>query len=167
MKTKKYLLMAAMLLTSVCMFAQSNNNEPLKGDVNEDGKVDVADIVAIVEIIQNGGGTSGETTYYWYAGQTEPTSMSSNPTVDDTNFTNNKWHTLGSATQISKTITGGTAGNSWYVAVPTSKGFEFYDSTLTEIDETATKLSTITVNSISYDIWKSNSTGAKTNVYMK
>ena len=30
MKTKTFLLMAAMLLTSVCMFAQSNNNEPLK-----------------------------------------------------------------------------------------------------------------------------------------
>ena len=29
MKTKTFLLMAAMLLTSVCMFAQSNN-EPLK-----------------------------------------------------------------------------------------------------------------------------------------
>ena len=106
------------------------------------------------------------TTYYWYAGQTQPTSMSSNPTVDDTNFTNNKWHTL-SGNQLSQTITGGTVGNSWYVAVPTTKGFKFYDSTLTEIDETATKLSTITVNSISYDIWKSNSTGAKTNVYMK
>lgn len=107
-----------------------------------------------------------QVTYYWYAGQTQPTTMSSNPTVDDTNFTVDKWHTL-TTNQINQTITGGTAGNSWYVAVPTTKGFKFYDSTLTEIDETATKLSTITVNGISYDIWKSNSTGAKTNVYMK
>lgn len=107
-----------------------------------------------------------QVTYYWYAGQTQPTTMSSNPTVDDTNFTVDKWHTL-NTNQINQTITGGTAGNSWYVAVPTTKGFKFYDSTLTEIDETATKLSTITVNGISYDIWKSNSTGAKTNVYMK
>lgn len=107
-----------------------------------------------------------QVTYYWYAGQTQPTTMSSNPTVDDTNFTVDKWHTL-TTNQINQTITGGIAGNSWYVAVPTTKGFKFYDSTLTEIDETATKLSTITVNGISYDIWKSNSTGAKTNVYMK
>lgn len=107
-----------------------------------------------------------QVTYYWYAGQTQPTTMSSNPTVDDANFTVDKWHTL-TANQINQTITGGIAGNSWYVAVPTTKGFKFYDSTLTEIDETATKLSTITVNGISYDIWKSNSTGAKTNVYMK
>lgn len=51
MKTKKFFLMAAMLLTSVCTFAQ---NSPLKGDVNGDGKVDVADIVAILEIMKNG-----------------------------------------------------------------------------------------------------------------
>ena len=167
METKKYLLMAAMLLTSVCMFAQSNNNEPLKGDVNEDGKVDVADIVAIVEIIQNGGGTSGETTYYWYAGQTEPTSMSSNPTVDDTNFTINKWHTLGSATQINQTINGGTVGNSWYVAVPTVKGFKAYDTALSNIDSSWDKITTITINNVSYDVWHPYSTGIRLNVCMK
>jgi hypothetical protein len=166
METKKYLLMAAMLLTSVCMFAQSNN-EPLKGDVNEDGKVDVADIVAVVEIIQNGGGTSDETTYYWYAGQTAPTSMSSNPTVDDTNFTNNKWHTLGSATQIDQTIKGGTAGTNWKIAVPTSKGFTPYASDLTTPETSWDKITTITINNVSYDVWQTYSTGAKVNVYMK
>ena len=65
--------MAVMLLMSMCMFAQSNNNEPLKGDVNEDGVVNAADIVALVNIIMNGGGTSGETIYYYYAGWTLPT----------------------------------------------------------------------------------------------
>ena len=66
-----------MLLTSVCMFAQSNNSEPLKGDVNDDGKVDVADIVAIIEIMKNGGGTSGETTqYYFSVGTTAPDASS-------------------------------------------------------------------------------------------
>ncbi len=59
--------MAAMLLTSMCAFAQSENNEPLKGDVNGDGKVDVADITAIVKIImENGGGTAHN--YTWYQG---------------------------------------------------------------------------------------------------
>ena len=118
--------------------------------------------------MKNGGGTSGETTYYWYAGQTQPTTLTSAPTVDDTNFTNNKWHTLGSATQISQTITGGTAGTTWKIAVPTSKSFKFYDNTLTEPDTTWDKQSTgITVNGVSYDIWISRGTGAKTNVYMK
>ena len=37
---------------------------PLKGDVNGDGKVDVADIVAILKIMKDGGGTSEGTKYY-------------------------------------------------------------------------------------------------------
>lgn len=52
MKTKKFLmLLAAVLLSCVSAMAQ---NSPLKGDVNGDGKVDVADIVAILEIMKNG-----------------------------------------------------------------------------------------------------------------
>lgn len=166
MKTKFFFLLAAMLL-SASAFAQSGNNEPLKGDVNGDGTVDVADIAAIIEIMKNGGGTGEQTTYYWYAGQTQPSTMSGNPTVDDTNFTVNKWHTL-SGNQLSQTITGGTSGTTWKVAVPTTKSFKFYDNTLSELDTTWDKQSTgITVNSISYDIWISRGTGAKTNVYMK
>lgn len=68
MKTKKLFLMAAMLLTSVCMFAQSDNNTPLKGDVNEDGTVDVADLVSVMKIMKDAGGAVGEKMYYWYAG---------------------------------------------------------------------------------------------------
>ena len=74
--------MAVMLLASMCAFAQSANNEPLKGDVNGDGKVDVADITALVKIImENGGGSQEETTYYWYVGTTKPTSLSQATTV--------------------------------------------------------------------------------------
>ena len=94
MKTKKFLLMAAMLLTNVCTFAQSENNEPLKGDVNGNGKVDVADITAIIEIImKNGSGTSQETKYYFYVGTTKPTSLSQASVVEsypaEQIFTNN------------------------------------------------------------------------------
>ena len=278
MKRFFFLLLAAMLLGSASAFAQSGNNEPLKGDVNGDGKVDVADIAAVIEIMKNGGGIGGEIkyywyygttiptadniasiakgssnekpnwtsnpqsvsitnntgvatyfyycfptewnvviydedkvsemalayvstftlnnvdytvqrmgrkqaagatqnlyakttdaqTYYWYAGQTKPESIDGVPDVDDTNFTNNKWHTLGTATYISQTVTGGTAGTTWKVAVPTTKSFKFYDNTLTELDTTWDKQSTgITVNGVSYDIWISRGTGAKTNVYMK
>ena len=72
MKTKFMMLLAAMLL-SVSAFAQSGNNEPLKGDVNGDGTVDVADIAAIIEIMKNGGGTGEQTTYYFSVGTTAPT----------------------------------------------------------------------------------------------
>ena len=85
MKTKKLFLMAAMLLTSMCAFAQNENNEPLKGDVNGDGKVDVADITAIVKIImENGGGTAHN--YTWYLGETEQESF----TTADFNMTGTK-----------------------------------------------------------------------------
>ena len=67
MNTKKlFLLLAAVLLSSVSAFAQSGNNEPLKGDVNGDEVVDVADIVAIIDIIKNP--AQPQTTYYWYVG---------------------------------------------------------------------------------------------------
>ena len=85
MKTKKFFLMAAMLLTSMCAFAQSENTEPLKGDVNGDGKIDVADITAIVKIImENGGGTAHN--YTWYLGETEQESF----TTADFNMTGTK-----------------------------------------------------------------------------
>lgn len=67
---------AAMLLVSVSAFAQSGNNEPLKGDVNEDGVVDVADIAAVIAIIKNN--AAPQTTYYWYVGATQPTALPTN-----------------------------------------------------------------------------------------
>ena len=51
MKTKFFMLLAAVLLSCASTMAQ---NSPLKGDVNGDGKVDVADIVVILEIMKNG-----------------------------------------------------------------------------------------------------------------
>lgn len=77
MKTKFFFLLAALLL-NVCAFAQSENTTPLKGDVNNDGTVDVADINAVIEIMKNGGGTGEETKYYWYVGQTPPTALPTN-----------------------------------------------------------------------------------------
>jgi hypothetical protein len=92
MKTKKLLLMAAMLLMSVCTFAQ-NNNTPLKGDVNGDGKVDYNDVLAVLKIMKEAGGTAGETKYYFYVGTTKPTSLSEARVVDyyasEYTYTNN------------------------------------------------------------------------------
>ena len=70
MKLKKLFIMAAMMLTSVCAFAQNGNAK--KGDVNNDGQVDVADIVAVIDIMKNGGGTV-EVGGYFYLGTTQPT----------------------------------------------------------------------------------------------
>ena len=165
MKTKFFMLLAAVLL-SASAFAQSENTGTLKGDVNGDGVVDVADINAIIQIMKDGGGTGEETKYYWYAGQTQPSSISGTPTVDDTNFTVNKWHTLGTATTIGKTITGGTSGQDWYVAVPTSVNLKPTASDLSTPNTSWDNIETITVNGVSYTIWRTNSTGTRSAVYM-
>ena len=73
MKQKIFMLLAAVLLSSASVFAQSN--EPLKGDVNGDGTVDVADITAVIKIMKDGGGTAEQTKYYFYVGTTKPTSL--------------------------------------------------------------------------------------------
>ena len=93
MKQKIFMLLAAVLLSSASMFAQSN--EPLKGDVNEDGVVDVADVVAVIDIIAKSQNDS-ETTYYWYVGETDPSTMSSIGTTVQSSTTAG-WHEIGTS----------------------------------------------------------------------
>ena len=91
---KSLFLFAAMLLVSVCGFAQSNT--PVRGDVNKDGTVDEQDILAILQIMQNSGGIGGAKTYYWYVGQTDPSTMTEiSPTVSDT--TSPGWRLIGTS----------------------------------------------------------------------
>ena len=68
MKQKLLMMLAALMLMGTSAMAQS---ETLKGDVNGDGAVDVADIVAEVKIMKDNGDIN--TKYYFYIGQTEPT----------------------------------------------------------------------------------------------
>lgn len=85
------MLLAAVLLGSASAFAQSN--EPLKGDVNGDGVVDVADIAAVIAIIKNNA-AAPQTTYYWYVGETNPSSVGT--LVSGTNTAG--WHEIGTST---------------------------------------------------------------------
>ena len=84
--------MAVVLLSCASAFAQSGNNNPLKGDVNEDGKVDVADIAAVINIMKNGGGTT-DGKLYFYVGTEKPTSLSQATIVNsypaEQTYTNN------------------------------------------------------------------------------
>lgn len=68
MKAKIFFLLAAIMLSCASAFAQSGPIDPAKGDVNEDGTVDVADMVSIIKIMKDGGGAIGEKQAYWYAG---------------------------------------------------------------------------------------------------
>lgn len=72
MKQKLFMLLAVILLGSASAFAQSGSDTPIKGDVNGDGVVDIADIVAVIDIIKNAQGTT--TTYYFSIGITPVTS---------------------------------------------------------------------------------------------
>ena len=164
MKTKFFTLFAAMML----LFGAKASAQ-VNGDVNGDGKVNEQDIAAILEIMAEAGGVKEQTKYYWYAGQTQPTSMSSYPTPDDTTTppTNDNWHTLAKdATTIGITVVGGTRGNDWYVAVPTTKGLKPTASDLSTPNTSWDIVKTITVNGVEYTVWMTNSQSSRQAVYM-
>jgi hypothetical protein len=182
MKTKFFFLLAALLL-NVCAFAQSENTTPLKGDVNNDGTVDVADINAVIEIMKNGGGTGEETKYYWYIGQTKPTNLSSDPTVtnvsDYSSIPNNTWmnkyrdenakiSTLDtSVTKMNGRAVGGDSTKYWYVAVPSDLGLVPTASDYTTPDTAVTYQGTITVNGKVYKYYLYGANNRKTIYYAK
>ena len=177
MKTKFFFLLAALLL-NVCAFAQSENTTPLKGDVNNDGTVDVADINAVIEIMKNGGGTGEETKYYWYIGQTKPTNLSSDPIVtnvsDYSSIPNNTWmnkyrdenaniSTLStSITKMNGRAVGGDSTKSWYVAVPSDLGLIPTASDYTTPDTAVAYQGTITVNGKVYKYYLYGANNRKT-----
>lgn len=142
-----FVLTALMMLMSTSAMAQS---ETIKGDVNGDGVVDVADIAAVIKIMTENG--SIEKKYYWYAGQIEPTSMTTNPTPSST-FTCNNWFEIGTTlpTSIVQQVTGGTKGNAWYAAMPTDAGL--LAGTSADPDTSIVKEKTITINGVKYDVW--------------
>ena len=167
MKTKKLFLMAAMLLMSVCAFAQSNS-EPLKGDVNGDGKVDVADIVAILKIMKDAGGTAGETTYYWYIGQTNPSTMTDiSPVVTDTSSPG--WRLIGTtlpmygpSNKLFEYIEGGeivtgTSLAKQYIAIPAESSACPRDGGGNDAStvDIYNKLSNVTISGVNYKVYES------------
>ena len=153
MKTKFFFLLAALLLISTGAFAQNVNSEPLKGDVNEDGKVDVADINAIIKIMKDGGGTAEQTTYYWYVGVVPPT----DPTSTSENTGLNKWTSLGTSLPTSsiQVVKEDPEYNdhTWYIAAPADANFTLYNANNLASVESSYNISTITINGISYKVW--------------
>ena len=158
---------------NIYMQGGKDSNIPLmECDVNKDDEVDVADITAHVSAIL-AKNENEETTYYWYAGQERPVSMTIAPNPDDVNYTNNQWHTLADgineyvgSTFLSKTVLGGTSGYNWYIAVPTSKKFIPTASDLYTPNSSWDIVGTITIDNVNYTVWCSNSTGTRSSVYM-
>ena len=116
MKTKFFFLLAALLL-SVCAFAQSGNGT-LKGDVNNDGTVDVADINAVIDIMKNGGGTGEETKCYFSIG-TEAV------TADNYTTANNATTTIPTTTEYTS-----SQRVRHYVLIPSNKTLTIVDKNL-------------------------------------
>lgn len=158
MKTRILMLLAAVLLGSLSAFAQSGNSEPLKGDVNEDGTVDVADITAVIKIMKEH--ATPQTTYYWYVGQTDPSTMTSiSPIVTDNSspgwrFTGNTLTDTYYYDSTSNPISSNPSQNAvWYFALPENTGLGVFDAQNTNY-ATGTPVSSVTINSIKYNIWK-------------
>jgi len=168
MKAKIVFLLAAFLmLFSVSANAQSGGT-PIKGDVNEDGVVDIADINAIIDIMKNGGGTGGETKYYWYVGIISPT----DPNNPDENTGNNKWTYLTSEPSSISVNTDMVIGMDipvaiWYIAIPHSYGFQAYDSTGSCPDEASFTKSQVTISGKEYDLFTGNNMVISINAVFK
>ena len=156
---KIFMLLAAVLLSSANLFAQSN--EPLKGDVNEDGVVDVADVVAVIDIIAKSQNDS-ETTYYWYVGQTDPSTMSSiDPVVNDNSSSG--WREIGttlpnysSSNKLwdGSRIETGDSKTTNYVALPNSTLF-MYDAAGNISSAAWTAVGTKEIEGVTYYIYSS------------
>lgn len=133
MKQKIFFVLAAlMMLMGTSAMAQS---ETLKGDVNGDGAVDVADIAAVIQIMKDNGDI--ETKYYWYAGWTIPTAENiatiinnEYPTASGSTINNKAGKTATSISGVTMDYTKNTLYNSaakinYYVVVP--NGQSIYD----------------------------------------
>ena len=174
MRTRFLMLLAAVLLGGASVTAQSVDSGRERGDVNGDGQVDVFDIVELANIIM-GQGKEGETVYYWYVGQTQPTSQSAVTLQDSGTFINNNWHTINTnntytfSNPIYNSEANPISGNSntyWYIALPADKSYGIYDSD--DVNEVAdgniAKLSSqITVANVTYNVYKTVGTYRKFN----
>ena len=99
MKQKTFFAILSLLMLSLSSFAQA----PVKGDVNEDGKVDEDDISAIIEIIKNG---QNQPTYYWYVGHVTNNQFENNQLASVVNGQNSTTSTTGPSTLTIPTTTG-------------------------------------------------------------
>ena len=162
MKKRLFVVLAAMIvLAGLSANAQEKNDDPkrvdgetsIRGDVNEDGIVDVADINAIIEIMKNGGGIGGKKIYYWYVGAEQPTAL---PTSDSELATgiDSGWRKIGTTKPSAGTvifdgtaqdeIVCGTSKVTLYFAINSDVTIGSYDSF--GVDQTSSLLTGPTVS---------------------
>jgi hypothetical protein len=171
MKTKKFLmLLAVVLLGSASAFAQSGSINPQNGDVNGDGVVDIADVVAVLGIMKDGGGTAtvDDPNYYFYVGLTKPTSSTvifnvvtgGNPgwhligdSLSGININNKAHDSSNPSNMISVEPTYTTDdGVDYYIVIPTE--LSIYDGLGNNITSMYTNLGNVEIQGHTYKILK-------------
>jgi hypothetical protein len=172
----RFLKMLAALLLSVGAFAQSST--PIKGDVNGDGVVDVADINAIIEIMRNGGGTAvDESAYFFYVGLEKPTSAS-NPAANLVGTEKPGWHLIGSSLDgISKNTPAQSSANpiildptyssddgiDFYIVIP--QELNIYDDLANKLNNIYTDMGTVEIGGHTYKVFKAHDFEFIFNIY--
>ncbi len=160
MKTKIISLMAALLmLLSTSAMAQSND---LKGDVNGDGIVDVADIAAVIAIMKQN--DDGKTKYYWYVGNGDEIAKN-DPAAGDIDWSKAQLITsfdeLNYSTDGTKITMVNSGNNSVYILCPKSwsNKWQFWNvdndiDLTTGFQEVGAILEkTFIKNGVEYDLW--------------
>ena len=131
MKQKLLMMLAALMLMGTSAMAQS---ETLKGDVNGDGVVDVADIAAVIQIMKDNGDI--ETRYYWYVGTENPLTMDKmSPIVGEDVSNGVGFRVLDMSKTYSQTnklynfdnAIYGEKSAIWYAMLPQESSLKFYD----------------------------------------
>lgn len=171
MKTKLFMLLT-MMFVSMGAFAQSS---AIQGDVNNDGKVDVADIVKVIDIMQQGSSEPGDDSeFYWFAAQTNPTLPEVDPEsfeVDNIDENGNKlqgWFTLTeeqlSAGKFAQRANAETAGT-WYVALPVEGNWKLTANDYHTLASGTINHGTITYKTKLYNVWEIEGTYKRMNVF--
>ena len=163
---KKTFLLLFVMLCSIGTYAQGNT--PIKGDVNGDGVVDVADINAIIEIMRNGGGTAVDNSaYFFYVGLEKPTSAS-NPAANLVGAGQPGWHLIGSSLDgISKNTPAQSSdpiildptyssddGIDFYIVIP--QELNIYDDLANKLNNIYTDMGTVEIGGHTYKVFKAH-----------
>ena len=165
MKTKLITTLTALLmLVSISAQAQTDNqtstraeSTELEGDLNHDGKVNVADVTYLVDLIMKQS-TSG---YYWYFGVgdlTEDNAPNNNNiyTYDDPGL---GWYALDTSVNSFETPTAKLNNDHlpWVIALPVASGFNQLQDALGPVDTiNEWNISYITINGVQYIVFKLN-----------
>ena len=165
MKTKLITTLTALLmLVGINAQAQVSSqtttraeSTELEGDLNHDGKVNVADVTYLVDLIMKQS-TSG---YYWYFGVgdlTEDNAPNNNNiyTYDDPGL---GWYALDTSVNSFNTPTARLNNDRlpWVIALPVASGFNQLQDALGPVDTiNEWNISYITINGVQYIVFKLN-----------